>query len=206
MLRERGGLPTPDFLFPWLPLSVGDEWVVFRIREEEVGSWEEMLNDQWKQCFPPQVEKRNLREGSQQGLPPCEASIARLLGKGRCHLGSFRFHLMVWRVRHGVPRKAASAFVLVAYVEEVLRVFSPPCKKARGWECLRDLVSDRELVAVCICECIWLSLRFTVFGNKAGLPKEECSALPPSSSYLGVILDPRNAASRIPASSMWLVS
>ena len=137
---------------------------------------------------------------------PCEASVARLSGRGRCHLGSFRFHLMVWRVCHCVPRKAASAFVLVAYVEEVLRVFSPPCKKARGWVCLRDLVREREPVAVCICECIWLSLRFTVFGNKAGLPKEECSALPPSSPYLGVILDPRNAASRIPASSMWPVS
>lgn len=82
---------------------------------------------------------------------PCEASIALLSGRGRCHLGSFWFHLMAWRVRHGVPRKVASVFVLVAYVEEVLRVFSPPCRKARGWACLRDLVREGEPVAVCIC-------------------------------------------------------
>lgn len=127
-------------------------------------------------------------------------------GRGRCHLGSLWFHLMTWRVHHGVPRKVASAFVLVAYVEEVLRAFSPPCRKARGWVCLRDLVRERKPVAVCICERLWVSLRFQVFGNKAGLPKEEYSILPPSSPYLGVTLEPKNAASRIPASSMWLVS
>lgn len=91
MLREgaansRLSVPVTSALWRW-------RWVVFRIREEEeVGSWEDA--ESVKAQFPPQVEKKAWGKAANKLLSE-EGSIARLLGKGKCHLGHSRFHLMV---------------------------------------------------------------------------------------------------------------
>lgn len=89
-----------------------------------------------------------------KGLPPCEASIARLWAEVSSWVipvssdgGGYTWCPAL---------KAASAFVLGGDVEEVLRVFSPPCKKARGWECLWTL-KERTV-------SWWLSASASVFG------------------------------------------